>query len=382
MNNYYFDYAAATPMSGAVVAAMQTYLVDKFYNPSALYVAAQDARKALQSARELVAHELGCKSSEVIFTAGGTESDNLAVDGVMRQFPDANIVVSAIEHDAVLKPAQRHNYKIAPISASGRVDVKTIDTLIDENTVLVSIMYANNEIGTIQPLRDIAKVIKLKKENRKLQGNTLPLYFHTDACQAANYLPLLVNNLGVDLMTLNGGKIYGPKQSGVLFVRSGITLQPQILGGGQERNIRSGTENVAGNIGFATALQETAKMKEEESKRLKELQDYCIKQLRATLPNAIINGSMSHRLPNNIHLTIPGRDNERLLMELDERGVMVATGSACSASSDEPSHVLTALGMSDDDARCSIRITFGRQTQRKAVDKLVENIVFVVNHTV
>jgi cysteine desulfurase len=168
----------------------------------------------------------------------------------------------------------------------------------------------------------------------------------------------------------------------VLFVRSGITLQPQILGGGQERNIRSGTENVAGNIGFATALQETAKMKEEESKRLKELQDYCIKQLRATLPNAIINGSMSHRLPNNIHLTIPGRDNERLLMELDERGVMVATGSACSASSDEPSHVLTALGMSDDDARCSIRITFGRQTQRKAVDKLVENIVFVVNHTV
>jgi cysteine desulfurase len=243
-------------------------------------------------------------------------------------------------------------------------------------------MYANNEIGTIQPLRDIAKVIKLKKENRKLQGNTLPLYFHTDACQAANYLPLLVNNLGVDLMTLNGGKIYGPKQSGVLFVRSGITLQPQILGGGQERNIRSGTENVAGNIGFATALQETAKMKEEESKRLKELQDYCIKQLRATLPNAIINGSMSHRLPNNIHLTIQGRDNERLLMELDERGVMVATGSACSASSDEPSHVLTALGMSDEDARCSIRITFGRQTNLQAVDKLVENLVFVVKHTV
>ncbi len=360
MKLHYFDYAAATPVSASVQALMQPYFADKFYNPSALYLSAQSIKQDITQARITVAELLGCKTSEIIFTGGGTESDNLAIKGIMEKYPDANCIVSSIEHDAVMEPAKRYKHKFAPVQEDGRVDISKLSKLIDEKTVLVSIMYANNEIGTIQPLRDIARELIKIREHRHMSGNDLPLYFHTDACQAANYLPLLINSLGVDMMTLNGGKIYGPKQSGILYVKTGLNLSPQILGGGQERGIRSGTENVPAIIGFAAALIETAQMQETEAIRLQVLQRDAINKLQEKLPQLVVNGTTKYRLPNNIHITIPGTDNETVMMRLDEAGMQVATGSACSASSDEPSHVLTALGLSEESARSSLRITLGR----------------------
>lgn len=375
---HYFDYAAATPMSQKVLDAMRPYFSDKFYNPSALYLAAQNVKQAVTSAREDVAGVLQCKPSEVIFTAGGTESDNLAIRGVMEAFPGKNLVVSAVEHDAVLAPAEKYGAKFTPVKTDGRVDLTALEKLIDDDTVLVSIISVNNEIGTIQPLHEVGRVIKSKVESRKSEGNTLPLYLHSDAAQATNYLPLLVNNLGVDLLSLNGGKIYGPKQSGVLYVRTGTVLNPQILGGGQERGLRSGTENVPNIIGFAAALKETAAMRESENLRLLQLRGEFIAKLQDEMPKIIINGSLEYRIPNNLHITVPGADNERLMMELDERGIMVATGSACSASSDEPSHVLKAIGLSDEQARASLRITFGRQTDQKAVNLLADALKAII----
>lgn len=375
----YLDHAAATPVSPEVLAAMQPFFADSFYNPSANYAAAREVRGALEAARARVAGSLGARPAEIIFTAGGTEADNLAITGLMQQYPGANVVVSAIEHDAVLAPAAQFDCRIAVVDANGVIDLADLEQKIDENTVLVSVMYANNEVGTIQPLRRIAELISKKRAQRAAHPSALtplPLLFHTDACQAANYLDLHVSRLGVDLMTLNGGKIYGPKQSGVLYVSSQVNLQPIIRGGGQERKLRSGTENVAACVGFAAALEVAQAMRHTEAKRLAELQSLAFKLISEKLPRAVINGSQKHRLPNNIHLTLPGQDNERLLVELDLRGVLAAAGSACSASSDEPSHVLRAMEVSDTDAQSSLRLTMGRATTeadiRTAVDILAE----------
>ena len=356
----YLDHAAATPLDDDVLAAMQPYFTDQFYNPSATYAAGRSVRAAVDAARSTVAHHLGVRPVTVTFTAGGTEANNVAIHGIMQHFPGKNCVVSAIEHDAVLKPAAQYDCRIAGVSADGTVDLAELDRLIDADTVLVSVMYANNELGTVQPLRQIARLIESKRKERL--GAETPLYFHTDACQAANYLDLHVDRLGVDAMTLNGGKIYGPKQAGVLYLAPHVRAFPRILGGGQERGLRSGTENVAGVVGFAAALHKAQGMRQAESSRLQQLQRQCIQLLEQRIPQAQLNGARKHRLPNNVHITIPGTDNERIMMLLDERGIMVAQGSACSASSDLPSHVLKAVGMSDADARASLRITMGRST--------------------
>jgi cysteine desulfurase len=354
----YLDYAAATPLDQMVQKAMQPYFRAAFFNPSANYASAKQVRMALESARTKLAYNLGAKSSEIIFTAGGTEANNLAIHGIMSHFPEANIVVSSLEHESVLMPARQYGHKEVRVLSDGRLDLADLEKKIDENTVLVSVMQANNEIGTIEPIREISQIISRLRKSR----NKLPLYFHTDAAQAANYLDLHVSSLGVDLMTVNGGKIYGPKQIGALYVKAGILLEPQILGGGQERGLRSGTENVAGAIGLATALEIAQNIRQEESIRLKKLQQNFIELLKAELPSAIVNGSLKHRLPNNIHFSLPGHDNERMLIELDEAGIMAAAGSACSASSEEPSHVLRAVGLSTELAQASLRFTMGRQT--------------------
>jgi len=370
----YLDHAAATPMDEAVLAVMQPFFSEQFYNPSANYMAAQKVRGALEAARADVAACLGARASEIIFTAGGTESDNLAIAGVMRQFPGANVVVSAIEHDAVLEPARQFNCSVALTDGQGMVDLVDLEAKIDDKTVLVSVMYANNEVGTIQPIRQIAQLLEGVRNERRLEGNVLPLYLHTDACQAANYLDLHVSRLGVDLMTLNGGKIYGPKQSGVLYVSSKLQLQPLVRGGGQERNLRSGTENVGACVGFAKALQMVQAKRHSEIKRLAELQSLAFKLAAKKLPGVVINGSLKHRLPNNIHLTLPGQDNERLLVELDERGILAAAGSACSAADEEPSHVLRAMGISDADAQASLRLTTGQNTTEADIQTVVETL--------
>lgn len=374
----YLDYAAATPMDAKVLAAMRPYFTEKFYNPSALYLASKKVKKDLDAARANVAYWLGCRPSEIVFTAGGTEANNMAVAGVMDKAPDSKMVISAIEHESVREPAKKYEHSEVKVDTKGLVNLHDLDKKVTDNTVLVSVIYANNEIGTIQPIKDISKQLKLIRAQRRKRGQTLPLYLHVDAAQAGNYLDLHVDRLGVDLMTLNGGKIYGPKQSGILFVRAGIELAPLHRGGGQEYGLRSGTENVAYSIGFATALDIAQKQRKSESDRLVKLQNIFFEELKSQFPNCVINGSLKDRLPNNISVTFPGVDNERLTMQLDEQGILCATGSACSASKEESSYVLRAIGVDETSARSTLRFTLGRGTtsqQLKTVIRTLEGIL-------
>ena len=375
----YMDYAAATPMDVSVFDAMQPYFAEKFYNPSATYLAAQAVKKDLDAARARVAHWLGARPSEIIFTAGATEANNLAVHGVMQQFPDANIVVSSIEHESILAPAHQYSCREVSVLPTGLIDADALQAAIDDKTALVSIMYANNEVGTIQPIAQIGQMVEAIRKNRRDRGIEMPIYLHTDAAQAAAYLDLHAARLRVDLLSINGGKMYGPKQTGVLFVSSKVRLMAQTMGGGQERGLRSGTENVAGSIGLSVALDLVQTRKHEEGKRLRELQRLFLQLLKETIPAAVVNGSKNHRLPNNIHITILGQDNERILMELDEAGILCAAGSACSASNEEPSHVLRAMGLSDADATASLRFTLGFQTTETDVRTTVQRLAGIVH---
>ncbi|MFI5271298.1 MAG: cysteine desulfurase family protein, partial [Candidatus Saccharimonadales bacterium] len=267
----YLDYAAATPMLGEVKKIMEPYYSDSFYNPSASYLSAQNIRKDIEKARNRVAHWLGARPSNIIFTAGGSEANNLAIHGIMRHYPDANMLLSAIEHESVREPASKYSSKEIAVNPDGRLNMDDLKKKIDDKTVLISVMYANNEIGTVQPIKDIAKIVNDIRIKRGPTG--LPLYLHTDACQASNYLDLHVSRLGVDLMTLNSGKIYGPKQVGALFHKTGVELEPLVDGGGQEQGLRSGTENVPGIIGFSAALDIVQTDRNEESRRLIVLRD-------------------------------------------------------------------------------------------------------------
>lgn len=373
MTPIYLDYAAATPMDPSVATAMQTYLSDKFYNPSATYLAAKSVAADIAEARAKVAHWFGARPAEIVFTAGGTEANNLAIHGVMSEFPGKKLLVSAIEHEAVLAPARAYDCTEIPVHTDGVVDLEALAGLIDDDTVLISVMYANNEIGTIQPIKQIAALVADVRQRRGQSG--LPLYLHTDACQAPAYLDIHASRLGADMITINGGKIYGPKQSGALYVKTGTSLQAQILGGGQERGLRSGTENVANIVGLSVALDLVQNRRHEETKRLQSLRDQFIKDLQAAIPQSVVNGSLKHRLPNNVHITIPGQDNERLLMALDEAGIMAAAGSACSASKEESSHVLRALGKTDAEAYASLRFSFGSGTTSDQLKHTLKTLV-------
>jgi cysteine desulfurase len=378
MKTTYLDHAAATPLDNKVWAAMQSYAAVRFHNPSATYLAAKAASDDIAMARTRIAHWFGVRPAEIVFTSGGTEANNLAIHGIMQQFPEASIVTSAIEHQSVLEPAGRYAHKTVAVTPEGLIDLHDLERKIDDTTVLMSVMYANNEIGTIQHLALIAKLIKDIRHQRVLSGNKLPLYLHTDACQASNYLHLYVHKLGVDLMTINGGKIYGPKRAATLFVRSGVQLVPQIQGGGQERGMRSGTEDVMSIVGFAAALDIAQNTRETEARRLGDLQQKFQETLKQKLPNIQINGAR-HKLPNNVHVTFAGQDNERLMMALDEAGIQCAVGSACSASSDEPSHVLAAIGLSDSAARSSLRFTMGRSTKEADITRVVRTLQSLVS---
>jgi cysteine desulfurase len=357
---------------------MQSYFSVQFYNPSALYLPAREVAKAITAARATVAGLLGARPTEVIFTAGGTEANNMAIHGVMRAHKGANVVVSAIEHDSVLAPSHQYDCREVIPDESGRLSVEQLREAIDDQTVLVSVQYANNEIGTVQPLRDIAELVQQIRNNRRENGNDLPLYFHTDACQVTPYFDLHVSRLGVDMMTLNGGKMYGPKQSGVLYVNSRVALEPLVQGGGQERNIRSGTENVPAIIGLAKALELVQADRKREAQRVEKLRDRFIRGVQVKVQGVAVTGSLKYRLPNNVHLTIAGQDNERLLVQLDEAGILAAAGSACSASSEEPSHVLRALGMSDAEAQSSLRFTLGHDTTEDDIDYVVDTLAKLV----
>ncbi|MBX4197312.1 cysteine desulfurase [Candidatus Saccharibacteria bacterium] len=378
--NIYLDYAAATPLDPKVLKTMLPYFSEQFYNPSATYLSARALKNQLEAARHGVAKSLGAKPAEIIFTAGATEANNLAIQGLLQQFPDSEVLVSAIEHESVLEPAKLFSYKEIPVNEQGLIILNKLSNLISDKTVLISVMFVNNELGTIQPLSQIAKLVSETRHQRLAKGNKRPLFLHTDAAQAGNYLDLHVSRLGVDFMSLNAGKLYGPKQSGGLYIKAGIKLQPLIIGGGQEFNLRSGTENVASSIGFAKSLELAQAKRQSENQRVNDLRDNFEKQLFEKIPLASLNGHKVHRAPHISSLTFDGCDNERLMMELDERGIECAVGSACSASNDEPSHVLQAIGLSQDQARSTLRFSFGHQTTQTDLNQVVDVLAKLTAH--
>ncbi len=367
MTRVYLDNAAATPVDKRVLDSMLPFFTDKFHNPSALYKGARDAKLALDDARNSVAKSIGAKPSEIIFTAGGTESDNLAISGVMKVVEDAELLISAVEHDAVFEPSKRFNSKQIVVDQKGVLDLTSLKSLITDKTVLVSVMLVNNEIGTIQPLMEVVKIVEAERKQRQLNGNKNPIYVHSDACQAPLYLDVNVGRLGVDLMTLNGGKIHGPKQSGILYVKAGTKLLPEVLGGGQEFGYRSGTENIAFAVGFSKALELASKGRNDRVKKVTEVREYFIDSLVKNL-GAELNGSKKMRIANNVNVSFEGLDNERALFSLDELGVDAAAGSACSASKDVSSRVLSSIGKSDIEARSSLRFSIGVDTTKEDID--------------
>lgn len=366
----YFDYASATPTDSVVSATMQPYASDIFYNPSALYSHSREVRAVLSDARQITAQTLGVKPSEIIFTAGCTEANNLAIQGVLRAHPGSRILVSAIEHDSVLNSLKSYPGKTIPVLANGLVDLDALRSLLDDTVVLVSVMYANNEVGTIQPLREISYILDEERKKRGPLG--LPLYLHTDAAQAGNYLMMKARSLGVQLMSINGGKIYGPKASGCLFVGSEVVIESILFGGNQESGLRSGTENVSAIVGFTKSLATAAELATSESKRLAALRKQLVEACKEL--GGVIHGSKTKFLPNIVNIGFPGVDNEQLIIKLDNLGFQVASGSACHAASGEVSHVLMAMGLNKTQTRESIRISMGRHTTATDVQNLLTAI--------
>ncbi len=397
----YLDYAATTPVDPRVVKAMAPYWSKVFANPSALYKPGQEAHKAISKARNDIAQVLNAKASEIIFTAGGTESNNMAILGMAQAYQQAHqkpghIITTPIEHHSVLHTMdalKSWGWKIsyAPVNNEGLIDLVVLKKLAKKDTALISIMYANNEVGTIEPIAEIGKWVSGLNKARA-QKNLPRIIFHTDACQAAGALTLDVHELKVDLLTLNGSKIYGPKQTGILYVRSGTKLIPMIHGGGQERDLRSGTENVPGIIGLAAALKLATIYKAKENERLLALQAYFVDRLSKKVKDIVLNGPIINnpkskskdklftltRLPNNINITVKGVEGESLMLYLDSLNIAVATGSACATASLDPSHVLVALGVDKKDAYSSIRISMGKETTQSTLNFVLEALIALV----
>lgn len=369
----YLDYAAATPVSERVLKAMLPYFSQEFYNPSSPYAPAVAVRHDYEAAKQRIAQSIGATSDELIMTAGATESINLAFGSVK-----GHVVVSEIEHLSVLAAAKRHDHTLVASDMYGRVSRDAVQRALQPDTVLVSVALANHELGTIQPLRDIAQVVKSERKKRLSQGNLTPLYFHSDASQGVGALDVNVARLGLDMLTINAAKIYGPKQVGLLWADRRIVLEPQIVGGGQERGYRSGTENVAGTIGFAEAITYASNHRRYESERLAKLRDGVEAQLAKAFPELVVSGHKKHRLPGHLHVSWPGIDAERLVFALESQGVLVATGSACAANKDVRSHVLTSVGLDDATADGSLRLSFGALSTPENSQKAAEIIIDVV----
>lgn len=408
MRRIYLDNAATTPLDSEVKQAMEPYLgpsADGYGNPSSLHWFGQQARAAVDRSRETIANAIGARFREVIFAGSATEANNLAIRGAVqharasfeRCYPGQpmKIIVSAIEHDSVLAVArelEKDGVEVVriPVDGQGFVDAKKIADALDERTVLVSVMYANNEIGSIQPIKAIADGI----EQFRAREHAMPHYplFHTDAVQALQFLDCIVDELGVDLLTLSAHKVYGPKGIGALYVRSMNTamhksgdrvhlIRPRISGGGQEFGMRSGTENVAAIAGFAKAVEVAKAHRVDEGKRLADLRNAFWLRLHDEFPDMVLNNPFvdgGAYLPNIANVHVPGKKGGDLLIALDMRGIAVSSGSACAAFSAKPSHVLTALGLADDRAGGSLRFSFGRHTTRADIDDAVEALRVVL----
>jgi cysteine desulfurase len=372
----YMDHAATTPVRAEVLEVMLPYFTTHFGNPSSLYASAEVARNAVDESREKVAAVLNSRPSEVIFTSGGTESDNAALKGgaIGRKSQGRHLITSKIEHHAVLHSCEQlesdgWDVTYLPVDSGGQIDLTELERAIRSDTALVSVMYANNEIGSIQPIDDIAQLL-----HSQSQGNGTEITFHTDAVQAAGALSLNVQELGVDLLSLSGHKFYGPKGVGALYVRRATPFVTQMAGGGQERDRRSGTENVPLIVGFARALELAEQERIDLMERLTRYRDELVEGIIETVPQCHLNGGMAKRLPNNLNISFEGIEAEPLLIGLDLSGIAASSQSACSSASLEPSHVLKALGMSDERAMGSLRLTLGRETTAEDIS-LVLNVL-------
>ena len=370
----YADNAATTKLSPVALEAMLPYLKEEYGNPSSLYRFAHAAKKALEEARADIAACLNADPGEIVFTSGGTESDNWALRGVAEALgkKGKHILVSAIEHHAILHTAhwlKKQGFLVEelPVDSDGKVQPATLEKALRPDTILVSVMLANNEVGTIQPIKELAAI-----------AHANGTIFHTDAVQAVGHIPVDVKDLGVDLLSFSGHKFHGPRGTGVLYVKKGTPLLPFIHGGGQEKNRRSGTENVAGVVGMATALKEQTARMEDDVKRLTALRDRLIEGL-LKLPKSRLTGHPTDRLPSIASLVFECIEGESILMMLDARGICCSSGSACSSTSLEPSHVLLAIGLPHEIAHGSVRLSLGEEATEADVDHIIENLTQVVD---
>jgi cysteine desulfurase len=374
MKRVYLDYAATTPTDPEVIKAMQPYFFDKFGNPSSIHAFGQEAKKAIEDSREKVASFLGAKPEEIIFTSGGTESNNSAVEGVAYALEGRgnHIITTVIEHHAITEPCkflEKKGFKVTYVGVdkNGLVSPEDVKKAITAKTILISVMHANNEIGVIEPIAEIGRISREKG-----------IYFHTDAVQTTGHIPVNVDELNVDLLSLSAHKFYGPKGVGVLYIRKGTRVERFLHGGDQENGRRASTHNTPAIVGLGKAIELCQNKMEAESKFQISLRDKIIKQITDKIPEVYLNGHPKIRLPNNVNFSIKYIEGESIILNLDMLGIAVSTGSACTSTSLEPSHVMLAIGLSHELAHGSVRITLGRWIQEDEIDYLLEHLPNIV----
>ena len=368
----YLDNAASTKIHEDVLETMLPYLKEQYGNPSSIHRYGRLSHKAIEKARKQIASLINAEPSEILITSGGTESNNTALRGIAMKNPSSQIITSSIEHDAILEPCKKlsqNGFDIDYLSVDsfGMVDVLELKNHISDKTRLVSIMFGNNEVGTIQQISEIAKICNEKN-----------ILFHTDAVQAVGKIPIDVKELGIDLLSISSHKLYGPKGVGALFIKNGISIDPVILGGGQENGLRSGTENVANIVGFGKACEIAKTHLDENMSNMKKLRDYMIERVLEEIPQVTLNGHSESRLPNNTHFTFLGVNGEDLIIKLDEYGIAASTGSACSVNTQKASHVLEAMGFSLEQITGSLRLTIGIFNNEDEINETVEVLKKVV----
>lgn len=375
MNIRYFDHAATTAVKEEVLKEMIPYFCIDFGNPSSLYSIGRKSRMAVDESREKVANAIGAQSKEIYFTSCGSESDNLAIKGVAyaNKHKGNHIITTKIEHPAVLntcKKLEKQGFEVTylGVNHNGRINLSELESAIKPSTILISIMFANNEVGTIQPIKEIGELAQ--KHN---------IIFHTDAVQAIGNIKINVKQMNIDLLSMSAHKFYGPKGIGALYVKNEIEFERIQDGGHQEKSKRAGTENVAEIVGLGRAIELSNDNFEEYNKKLKSLRDYYMKEIESKIPDVIINGDMENRLPGNSNISFKNVDGESLLLNLDAVGICASTGSACTSGSSAPSHVLVELGIPKDYMQGSLRVTFGDENTKEDVDFLVENLINVIN---
>jgi cysteine desulfurase len=374
MKRIYMDHSATTPVAPEVLAAMLPYFGEKFGNASSLHRSGREAKEALEDSREKVAALLGARAEEIIFTSGGTESDNLALKGIARKNRKhgKHIITTQIEHPAILETCwalEKDGFEVTylPVTGEGLVELSTLEASIRPDTILISVMHANNEVGTIQPLEEIGRLAAERD-----------IYLHSDAVQSVGKIPVNVDDLGVDLLSLSAHKLYGPKGVGALYIRKGTKLESIIQGGGHERRLRSGTENISGIVGLARAAELAERDMPREAERLAGLRDRLAELVLGKVKDAWINGTTKKRLPGNLNFGFKYVEGESLLLFLDSKGICVSTGSACSSHKLEPSHVLMSLGLKPEECHGSLRITLGMSNTLDEVEYVAESIVEAV----